>query len=111
MEAVQTIWSFVLLFSLLVFAQLFGVLFFLLLKDRQHFLAHAVGFVVPLVLSIVFLWMILLYRYYQFHPDDRDGGQLFGASLIILFSACLQLVLGTIAQIVLHSKTDLCRRD
>ena len=108
MEVVQTIWGFVLLFSILVFPQLFGVLLFFLLKGRPHFLAHTLSFVTPFVLSIFFEWMIYMYRYYQAHPDERCGGPLLGAFMIMLLSLVLQLVFGVFAQLALHSKTALC---
>ena len=108
MEVVQTIWGFVLLFSILAFPQLFGVLLFFLLKGRPHFLAHTVSFVSPVLLSILFVWMIYIYRYYQAHPDERCGGPLLGASVIMLLSFVLQLVFGIFAQLALHSRTALC---
>ena len=103
MEAVRTIWSFLLLFSVLAFAQLFGVLLFLRLKRHAHFLAHFLGFVAPVLLSLVFFWMVYIYRYYQAHPDESCGGPLLGGLLIMLFGAGLQLLFGTFAQITLHS--------
>lgn len=108
MEAVQTIWSFVLLFSILAFPQLLGVLLFFLLKGRPHFLAHALGFLTPIVLSVFFVWMIFIYRYYQAHPDERCGGPLLGAFVIMLLSLVLQLALGVITQVALHSRTAVC---
>ena len=108
MEVVQTIWSFVLLFSTLVFPQLLGVLLFFLLKGRPHFLAHTLSFVTPVVLSILFVWMIFFYRYYQAHPNERCGGPLLGASVIMLLSLVLQLGFGVIAQVALHSRTAVC---
>ena len=110
MEAVQTIWGFVLLFSVLAFPQLVGVLLFFLLKGRPHFLAHALSFVSPILLSILFTWMIYIYRYYQAHPDERCGGPLLGGVLIMLVSVVLQLVFGALAQVALHSRTVICAR-
>jgi hypothetical protein len=110
MEAVHTIWSFVLLFSTLAFPQLFGVLLFFILKGRPHFLAHALSFVAPVLLSILFVWMIFIYRYYQAHPDERCGGPLLGALVIMLLSTGLQLGLGAFAQVALHSRTAVCAR-
>src|SRR3569832_140443 len=110
MEALQTIWSFVLLFSILVFPQLFGVLLFFLLKGRPHFLAHTLSFVAPVLLSIFFVWMIYIYRYYQAHPDERCGGPMLGALLIMLLSLVLQLVFAVLTQLALHSRTALCAR-
>src|ERR1043165_6575266 len=108
MEALQTIWSFLLLGTLVVFPQLFGVLLFFLLKGRPHFLAHAVSFVAPVLLSIFFTWMIFIYRYYEAHPEERCGGPLLGGFLVMLFGGCLQLVFGALAQVMLHSKTAVC---
>ena len=108
MEVVQTIWGFVLLFSILAFPQLFGILLFFLLKGRPHFLAHTLSFVTPVLLSIFFVWMIYMYRYYQAHPDERCGGPLLGAFMIMLLSLVLQLVFGVFAQLALHSRTALC---
>jgi len=110
MEAVQTIWNLVLLFSGLLFPQLFGVLLFFLLKGRPHFLAHALSFVAPVVMSIVFAWLIYMYRYYQAHPDERCGGPLLGALLLMLVSAGLQLVFSTLAQTALHARSGVCAR-
>jgi len=110
MEAMRTIWSFLLLFSLLAFAQLLGVLLFFRLKRLPHFLAHSLSFVAPILLSIVSEWMIFIYRYYQAHPNDHDGGQLFGASMIMLLSICLQLGVGVVVQVALHSRTGVCAK-
>ena len=110
MEALHTIWSFVLLFSLLAFGQLLGVLLFFVLKGRPHILAHFLSFVAPVLLSILFIWMIFIYRYYQAHPNDHDGGQLFGASMIMLLSICLQLGVGVVVQVALHSRTGVCAK-
>lgn len=110
MEALQTIWSFVLLFSTLLFPQLLGVLLFFLLKGRPHFLAHSLSFVAPILLSILFIWMIYIYRYYQAHPDERCGGPLLGALLLMLLGVGLQLVFGILAQLALHSRTAICAR-
>lgn len=103
MEAVQTIWGFLLLFSVLAFSQLFGVLLFLRLKRHAHFLAHVLGFVAPVVLSLLFFWMVYIYRYYQAHPDEACGGPLLGGLLIMLLGGCSQIVFGTFAQIAVHS--------
>ena len=110
MEVAHTIWSFVLLFSVLVFPQLLGVLLFFLLKGRPHFLAHALSFVSPILLSILFTWMIFIYRYYQAHPDERCGGPLLGGLLIMLVGVVLQLVFGVLVQLALHSRTAVCAR-
>src|ERR1041385_3875244 len=110
MEALQTIWSFVLLFSILLFPQLFGVLLFFLLKGRPHFLAHALSFVAPVLLFILFTWMIFIYRYYQAHPDERCGLPLLGGLMFMLVGAGLQLVFGTLAQAALHARTAVCVR-
>ena len=110
MEALRTTWSFFLLFSLLAFAQLVGVLVFFRLKRYQHLLAHLSAFSIPVFLVIGFCWMIFIYRYYQAHPDDRDGGQLLGASLIILFGAGLEILLGAVVQVALHARVQTCAR-
>ena len=110
MEAVHTIWNFVLMFSMIVFPQLLGVLLFFLLKGRPHFLAHALSFVAPILLSMFLVWMIFMYRYYQLHPDERCGGPLLGSFLIMLVSAGLQSVFGTLAQVALHARTAACAR-
>jgi uncharacterized BrkB/YihY/UPF0761 family membrane protein len=108
MEAIRTIWSFVLLFGLLAFAQLLGVLLFSRVKRYQHFFAHFSGFLIPILLSIGFCWMIFVYRYYHLHPDDRDGGQLLGALGIIALAVGVQTIVGLIAQLVLHSRNTTC---
>jgi hypothetical protein len=110
MEAVQTFWNFVLLFSTIVFPQLIGVLLFFLLKNRPHFLAHALSSVAPVVLSILFLWMIFIYRYYHLHPDERCGGPLLAALGIMLVGGGLQIVFSTLAQVALHARSAVCAR-
>src|SRR5262245_55074341 len=102
MEALYTTWSFLLLFGLLAFPQLFGVLLFIRVKRYQHFLAHLLGFVTPVLMSIFFCWMFFVYRYYQAHPDERCGLPLLGGLFLILLSAGIQLVFGMFAQISLH---------
>ena len=110
MEAVQTIWNFLLLGAMLAFPQLLGILLFFLLKGRPHFLAHAISFVTPVLLSIFFIWMIFIYRYYQAHPDEHCGMPLLGGLMLILVGGCLQLVFGAFAQAALHSRTAVCAR-
>src|SRR5690348_16238657 len=95
---------------MLVFPQLFGVLLFFLLKGRPHFLAHALSFVAPVMLSILFAWMIFIYRYYQAHPDEHCCMPLLGGFVIMLVGAGLQLVFGALAQAALHSRTAVCAR-
>jgi uncharacterized BrkB/YihY/UPF0761 family membrane protein len=104
MEALRTLWSFLLLFCLLGFTQLFGVLLFFRLKVYKHALAHLGGFVAPVFLSIVFSWMMFIYRYYQAHPRDRCGGQLLGAFFIIILMGSAQVVIGSVVQTTLHNK-------
>ena len=98
------------MFSVLAFSQLFGVLLFLRLKRHTHFLAHAFGFVAPVLLTLVFLWLILIYRYYQAHPLEPCGGQLLAATLIMLLSGGLQLVFGTFMQIALHMRNGCAKK-
>ena len=108
MEAIRTIWSFSILFGTLAFTQVLGVLLFFQVKRYQHFLAHFSGFVLPIVLSVAFCWMVYIYRYYTLHPDDHDGGQLFGALMIILLAVGAQTLIGMIAQMILHAKVHSC---
>ena len=110
METVNTILSFLWLGSMLVFPQLLGVLLFFLLKGRPHLLAHSLSFLVPVVLTIFFTWMIYIYGYYRAHPDERCGLPLLGGLLIVLLSGCLQLLFGAFAQVALHSRTAICAR-
>lgn len=110
MEAVHTVWSFMLLFSLLAFPQLLGVLLFFLLKGRPHYLAHALSFITPVLVSIFFTWMIFIYRFYQAHPDERCGMPILGGLVIMLVGGCLQFVFGALAQVALHSRTAVCAR-
>ena len=95
---------------MLAFAQLFGVLLFLVLKGRPHFLAHFLGYIAPVPLSLFFIWLVYLVRYYQAHPDDRDGGQLFGALGLMVLSVFVQLVFGALTQNALHSKMGVCAK-
>lgn len=110
MEAVQTIWKFALLFSLLAFPQLLGVLLFFVLKGRPHFLAHAVSFLAPVLLSVFFIWMIFIYQFHQAHPDERCGLPVLGGLVIMLVAGCLQFVFGAFAQVALHSRAAVCAR-
>jgi hypothetical protein len=110
MEAVHTIWNFFLLFALLAFSQLTGVLLFFRLRRFSHFLAHISGFIVPILLSVGFLWMIFIYRYYKFHPDEREGLQLMAAFYLMILAAIGELLVGAVAQIALHSRVKGCRR-
>jgi hypothetical protein len=108
MEAIRTIWSFALLFGALAFTQLLGVLLFFRLRRHQHFLAHFSGFVLPILLSAAFCWMVYIFRYYRLHPDDRDGGQLLGALMIIMLAVGGQVLIGLLTQVTLHAKVHSC---
>ena len=108
MEAIRTIWTFVVLFGLLALAQLIGVSLFLVVKRYQHFVAHFSGFVVPIFLSVGFCWYIYLYRYYQLRPDDHCGGQLLGAMGVIALGVAVQIIVGLTAQFGLHSRLPTC---
>ena len=108
MGALRTIWNFFLLFSLFSFAQLVGILIFFRLRQYQHFLAHFFGLFTPLFLYVAFSWLIFIYRYYQVHPNERCGGQLVAASMIILTGAALQIFCGVIAQLAIHNRVQTC---
>ena len=108
MEAIRTIWSFVVLFGLVALAQLMGVALFFVVKSYQHFIAHFSGFVIPIFLSVGFCWYIYLYRYYRLHPDDHDGGQLFGAMGIMALVVTVQIIVGLTTQFGLHSRVQTC---
>ena len=104
MEALYTIWSFVLLFSLILFAHLLGVLVYFKLERFYPWLAGVAGVLVSLFSFIGFSWMIYIYRYYKHHPEDHDGGQLLGASLIIITGAVIEIALGVVGLVLLHQR-------
>ena len=108
MEAIRTIWGFVVFAGILACAHLIGVSLFFVMKRYQHFVAHFSGFVIPIFLSIGFCWYTYLYRYYQFHPDDHDGGQLLGAMGVMTLAVAVQIIAGLIAQFGLHSRVPTC---
>jgi hypothetical protein len=102
-------WNFMLLFGLLAFPQLLGVLLFFRLKRYRHFLAHAAAFTVPLVLFVFLSWLVFIYAYFQRHPGyDPEGGQLFGFLFIVAFGGALQILGGLIAQVALHANVRTC---
>jgi hypothetical protein len=102
MEALSTIWNFLLLFGLIAFPQLLGVLVYFKLKPVHRWLGRIAGTLLPVIVFIGFSWMVFVYRYYKLHPDDSCGGQLLGASLFVLMGAVLEIVLGVVAQVLLH---------
>jgi len=102
MEALSTLWNFLLLFCLIAFPQLLGVLVYFKLKPVHRWLARVAGTLLPVIVFIGFSWMVFIYRYYKLHPDDRCGGQLFGASLFILIGTVLEIVLSVVVQVRLH---------
>ena len=102
METLTTIWNFLLLGCLIAFPQLLGVLVYFKLKPVHRWLGLVAGTLLPVILFIGFSWMIFIYRYYRLHPDDSCGGQLFGASLIVLMGAVLEIVLSVVVQVLLH---------
>jgi hypothetical protein len=104
MEAIRTIWAFVLLFGMFAFAQLLGVLVYFRVRRYQNFLAHSLGFLTPPLVYYGFSWMVFVYRYYEAHPDDRCGGQALGAAFIILSGTVTQIVFSLIAQIGLNKR-------
>jgi 4-amino-4-deoxy-L-arabinose transferase-like glycosyltransferase len=109
MEVLHTIWSFLLLFSLILFAQLLGALAYFKLERSHLWLARVVGVVIALFTFVGFSWMIFIYRYYKLHPDDRDGGQLLGASLIIMMGAVIEILLSVVSQVLLSHRTSKAR--
>ena len=102
MEALSTIWSFLLLGCLIAFPQLLGVLVYFKLKPVHRWLARVAGTLLPVILFIVFSWMVFVYRYYKLHPDDSCGGQLFGASFLVLGGSVLEIGLSVVAQVLLY---------
>ena len=108
MEAIRTIWSFVVFFGALACAQIMGVSLFFVVKRYQHFVAHFSGFLIPIFLSVVFCWFIFIYRYYLLHPDDHDGGQLLGAMYAMTFAVVLQIIVGLTVQFGLHERVQTC---
>lgn len=108
METLQTIRAFLFLGTMLVFPQLLGVLLFFLLKGRPHFLAHALSFIVPVLVSLFFTWMIFIYNFLQARPNDGCGMPVLGGLVIMLFGGCLQMLFGAFAQVVLHWRTAVC---
>ena len=108
MEAIRTIWSFVVFFGALACAQLMGVSLFFVVRRYQHLIAHFSGFLIPIFLSVVFCWFIFIYRYYLLHPDDHDGGQLLGAMGAMAFAVVLQIIVGLTVQFGLHERVQTC---
>lgn len=104
MEALNTIWSFVLLFSLILFAHLLGVLVYFKLERFHPWLARVAGVLVSVFSFIGFSWMIFIYRYYKHHPEDHDGGQLLGASLIIITGTVIEIVSGVVGLLLVHQR-------
>jgi hypothetical protein len=110
METLHMIRGVVLLGTMLVFPQLLGVLLFFVLKSRPHFLAHALSFIAPVLVSIFFTWMIFIYNFNQAHPNERCGMPILGALVIMLVGGCLQIIFGAFAQVALHWRTAVCAR-
>ena len=104
MEALITIWRFVLLFGLLVFAQLLGLLVYFKLERFNRWLARVVSVLVSVFSFMGFSWMIFIYRYYKLHPDDHDGGQLLGASLLMITGALIEIVASVIVLVSLRQR-------
>ena len=102
MEALWTIWNFLLLFCLLAFPQLLGALVYFKLKPVHRWVGRVAGTLLPVILFIGFSWLIFVYRYYKLHPDDRCGGQLLGASLFVLVGSVLEIGLSGVVQLLLH---------
>ena len=104
MEAIQVTLNLFMLLSLWVVPQLIGVLAYFRLRRHQDFLAHLAGFLIPPVLFFYLARIVLVYSYYQAHPNDRCGGALIGAAFIILLGTGAQIIFGLIAQLVLHGR-------
>ena len=113
MEAIQSTWSFLLLFRLLAFPQLLGVLLLFRLKRHQHFLSHGSAFVVvPLLLFVSLSLLTFIYAYFRQHPGyDPEGGQLMGFLFVVIFGGAVQILAGLVAQLALHSRVDTCARS
>jgi|ERR1041385_6230671 CDP-diglyceride synthetase len=107
LAALRVIFSFSLLFSLFAFSLLMGVLLFFRLQ-RFHLLAHVLGTLLPLALFVFFSWLILIYKFYRAHPDERCGGPLMGAFGIIALGAVVLAVMSPFAQGLLHAKSTGC---
>jgi hypothetical protein len=93
------------LLSLLIFAQLMGVLVFFRLRSLQHLVAHVSGILVPIGLNIGFCWIVFVLRYYRSHLDDRCGGPILGALDIIVAGTAVHLLLASLAQLTIARAT------
>jgi hypothetical protein len=102
MEALSTFWNFLLLGGLIAFPQLLGVLVYFKLRPVHRWLGRVAGTLLPVILFIGFSWMIFVYRYYKLHPDDSCGGQLFGASLLVLVGSAIEIGLSVVVQVLLY---------
>src|SRR5262245_53784436 len=107
LEALQIIFSFLLLFSIFAFSLLMGVLLFFRLR-RFHFLAHFLGALLPLFLFVFFSWLTYLYGFYRAHPNERCGGPLLGALGIIALGTFVLLAISPFAQWLVHSNSRGC---
>jgi len=112
-EAIQTTWSFLLLFRLLAFPQLLGVLLLFRLKQLSTFSFHGSAFVVvPLLLFVSLSWLMFIYAYFRRHPSyDPEGGQLMGFLFVLMFGGTVQILAGLVAQLALHSRVGTCARS
>ena len=113
MEAIQSTWSFLLLFRLLAFPQLLGVLLLFRLKQLSTFSFHGSAFVVvPLLLFVSLSWLMFIYAYFRQHPGyDPEGGQLMGFLFVLMFGGTVQILAGLVAQLALHSRVGTCARS
>jgi len=104
MEAIQTVWNLLLLFSILAMPQLLGVLIYFRIRRYHEFGAHISGF---LLATVSFFYLASLFWVYlpaQTHPNEKCGMPVLGGVFIVLFGTFITIVFSLLIQSVLRHR-------
>jgi hypothetical protein len=105
METLQTMWSFVSLFSIFAVPQLLGVLVYFRIRRFHRGLAHVAGFLLTTASFFCLFDFLLVYLPAKAHPDEKCGLPLMAAILMLLGGTVITIFLSLTIQVILRKRT------